>query len=180
MRCLRLVTSCICCSTSGLYYHISKRTAGIRYMFIGKQTNQRPRYQILGVFLLIQLCVIAAEGLRRRNLSSLGTSARPTSIGTYQQSEGRGLPILDEEGDLITTDSDKGGFPVESTSSSEAKGASKCTLCLSNRLHPTATPCGHVFCWNCIMEWCNEKPECPLCRTPLTHSSLVCLYHSDF
>lgn len=164
----------------GLYYHISKRTAGIRYMFIGKQTNQRPRYQILGVFLLIQLCVIAAEGLRRRNLSSLGTSARPTSIGTYQQSEGRGLPILDEEGDLITTDSDKGGFPVESTSSSEAKGASKCTLCLSNRLHPTATPCGHVFCWNCIMEWCNEKPECPLCRTPLTHSSLVCLYHTDF
>lgn len=164
----------------GLYYHISKRTAGIRYIFIGKQTNQRPRYQILGVFLLIQLCVIAAEGLRRHNLSSLGTSARPTSIGTYQQSEGRGLPILDEEGDLITTDSDKGGFPVESTSSSEAKGASKCTLCLSNRLHPTATPCGHVFCWNCIMEWCNEKPECPLCRTPLTHSSLVCLYHSDF
>ena len=35
-------------------------------------------------------------------------------------------------------------------------------------------------CRNCIMEWCNEKPECPLCRTPITHSSLVCLYHSDF
>lgn len=164
----------------GFYYHISKRAAGIRYMFIGKQSNQRPRYQILGVFLLIQLCVIAAEGLRRRNLSSIGTSARATSLGTYQHSEGQGLPILDEQGDLITADSEKEGFPIESSSSSEAKGASKCTLCLSNRLHPTATPCGHVFCWNCIMEWCNEKPECPLCRTPLTHSSLVCLYHSDF
>lgn len=33
---------------------------------------------------------------------------------------------------------------------------------------------------NCIMEWCNEKLECPLCRSPMTHSSLVCLYHSDF
>lgn len=35
-------------------------------------------------------------------------------------------------------------------------------------------------CRNCITEWCNEKPECPLCRTPITHSSLVCVYHSDF
>lgn len=28
----------------GLYYHISKRAAGIRYVFIGKPSNQRPRW----------------------------------------------------------------------------------------------------------------------------------------
>ncbi|XWS17596.1 hypothetical protein CRYUN_Cryun33cG0080500 [Craigia yunnanensis] len=48
----------------GLYYHVSKHAAGIRYVFIGNPSNQRPRYQILGVFLLIQLCIIAAEANR--------------------------------------------------------------------------------------------------------------------
>lgn len=48
----------------------------------------RHRYQILGVFLLVQLCIIAAEGLRRSNLSSLATSVQPTSLGAYQSSAG--------------------------------------------------------------------------------------------
>ncbi|KAG2666894.1 hypothetical protein I3760_15G086700 [Carya illinoinensis] len=70
----------------GLYYHISKRAAGIRYVFIGKPSNQRPRYQLLGVFLLIQLCIIAAEGLRRSNLSSIASSVHQTSFGTHRGS----------------------------------------------------------------------------------------------
>ncbi|CAN1217278.1 Peroxisome biogenesis factor 10 [Linum perenne] len=161
----------------GLYYHISKRAAGIRYVFIGKPSNQRPRYQILGVFLLIQLCVIAAEGLRRSNLSSISSTLHQTSLGSRQNAGNQGLPILNEEGNLISISSIDITWCKSQVTSS---GVSKCTLCLSDRQNPTATACGHVFCWNCIMEWCNEKPECPLCRTPITHSSLVCLYHSDF
>ncbi|KAJ4755367.1 hypothetical protein LUZ62_028034 [Rhynchospora pubera] len=157
----------------GLYYHLSKRAAGIRYVFIGKPLNQRPRYQLLGIFLLIQLCILGAEGLRRTNFSSIASSINQSSHANQPSSRAWGVPVLNEDGNLASDHDISKGSVTENVTS-------KCTLCLGARQHPTATPCGHVFCWNCIMDWCNEKPECPLCRTPIAHSSLICLYHSDF
>uniref|UniRef100_I1QC35 Pex N-terminal domain-containing protein n=1 Tax=Oryza glaberrima TaxID=4538 RepID=I1QC35_ORYGL len=70
----------------GLYYHLPKRAAGIRYVFIGKPMIQRPRYQILGIFLLIQLCILGAERLRRSNLSTISSSINQISSGSYLSS----------------------------------------------------------------------------------------------
>lgn len=116
------------------------------------------RYQILGVFLLIQLCIIAAEGLRRTNLSSIASSVHQTSLGTHQASAGsdsrtvalieiffefafshiiisqlnydyfflwswvfvgRGIPVLNEGGNLVTGDSDMGSWVSDSKPTSE-------------------------------------------------------------
>lgn len=46
------------------------------------------RYQILGVFLLVQLCILAAEGLRRSNISSFTNTFQQSSVGAHQTPTG--------------------------------------------------------------------------------------------
>lgn len=50
-----------------------------------------------------------------------------------------------------------------------------CMLCLSPMKDPACASCGHVFCWGCILDWCKERQECPLCRAPVRANQLLVL-----
>lgn len=62
----------------------------------------------------------------------------------------------------------------------------KCPLCMDPVKQPSVTPCGHIYCWTCIVPWTQrQKPrgnalhttmKCPVCRMSLKPQSLRPVY----
>lgn len=50
-----------------------------------------------------------------------------------------------------------------------------CAICLSITEEPCMTPCGHLFCYDCLMQWINlnHNSICPKCRNEFTQDSIV-------
>ncbi|KAG9021883.1 hypothetical protein FRB95_001210 [Tulasnella sp. JGI-2019a] len=71
----------------------------------------------------------------------------------------------------------KAAVPPREMSSSHEKAISvPCPLCLDTATDLTAAPCGHAGCLACLTQSVRIKPECPVCRTPLTLGQLHPLF----
>ncbi|CCC69519.1 hypothetical protein NCAS_0C05290 [Naumovozyma castellii] len=154
----------------GAYYEISKRLFGLRYS-IGHepsaneaQTREQSTntYKLLGNIMLLQQ---TAEVLPicKGWFKSYYSKDEKGTLTNEKQSQGdiqagilTRIPNESEVNHLNL--SDKEIFPFI------PEDARKCILCLAYMTDPSCSPCGHIFCWECILDWCKERPECPLCR----------------
>ncbi|XP_061590751.1 peroxisome biogenesis factor 10 [Cololabis saira] len=132
------------------FYQLSKRAAGISYLRVvgqsGDDATIRRCYRVLGAISLLQLLVTVS--LQLNNFRQRQRARQEWKLHRR--------------------------LSPERVQSSNPRAA-RCILCLEVRRNSTSTPCGHLFCWECITEWCNTKAECPLCREKFPPHRLVFL-----
>ena len=144
---------------TGSYYHLSKRLFGLRYIFTrsNESTSDQISYEVLGALLTVQMAVQGWMHIRATmDTNQDDDPPRPAA------------PAADTLVAITHTPHSYGPRYVLSDETTlawiQGEQQRKCTLCLEELKDPSATTCGHVFCWECITNWIREKPECPLCR----------------
>lgn len=134
-------------------YQISRRLSGINYVLIRHWLNIRHSvygYKILGTISALQLMLVFTALIKEAWRSNQFTQA---SIQNVDRLRTRLSADLELRADMTP----------------------KCTLCLGNRRNTSVTLCGHLFCWSCILDWLDQKEECPVCRELIKKSTVVCM-----
>jgi peroxin-10 len=127
------------------YYELSKWVLGIKYESVAGVATNSLSLRPIGQIIMLRLVISVFSFLYR----------------IYKLSKSKPLAA----GKEVRSDS----------AESEWKSSLQCSLCMSQIAYPSTPLCGHIFCWCCIIESLQAKPECPVCRKPCLPQQVLLL-----
>lgn len=138
----------------GAYYHLAKRLTGIRYVSLRAQTNVNALrlFRVLGYLTIAQVSVglglwLADHIVDAQKKNALLKTSPPPKVEEVAQQR----------------------FP--------SNRAFQCSVCLETAKAAACTPCGHLFCWDCVIEQAALSGTCPHCRATVAPSRVVPLFN---
>ncbi|XP_060079711.1 E3 ubiquitin-protein ligase RNF185-like [Ylistrum balloti] len=74
-----------------------------------------------------------------------------------------------------------GTTPPGGTDSTDADAGTfyECNICLDTARDPVVSMCGHLFCWPCLHQWLETRPQrqmCPVCKAGIGKDKVIPVY----
>lgn len=88
----------------------------------------------------------------------------------------------DNSSDIKDTNEPKVSNESKSDDSDSANRAFECNICLDTASEAVISMCGHLFCWPCLHQWLETRPQrqiCPVCKAGIGRDKVVPLYGRD-
>lgn len=148
----------------GRFYHLAKRLANVQYVLVRPWMVDTESLYGFRLLAYITACHVTLTILHRLYSHTL-KQGKVTKSEASTDSEGHVVTSSETSGDAVT--------------SSHCLPSLRCSLCLDRRRNSSATWCGHLFCWECIIEWLQTKSQCPLCREEVLPSQIIPLVNYD-
>jgi len=168
----------------GTFFDIPRRLAGMRMATPRELKGNRPSYAFLGWLLLAQLGVEIAPKIRQGVASLLlsrgflrsSTSKTKTASSEEDQVPSAIVPSLQtvEELEDVTIDD----VIIKDDQHQRGMEDIKCGICLSSVENGACPPCGHMFCFQHVMEAVASKGACPICRRESEPQDVMCIYYT--
>ncbi|KAG3107829.1 hypothetical protein PI124_g12868 [Phytophthora idaei] len=156
------------------YLHLAKRIANIQYVFVRKDLMPGMNLSLLGYMMSLRLLATTVIELKRFH----GHHRQEKKLRQQEARAAAGIPATPFSHSERVPTALSFVNANSGTSGNSRQARRKCALCLGGRVSPAVTPCGHVFCWECIVGWCQKnKAECPLCRQETHPQQIKCVYN---
>jgi hypothetical protein len=154
----------------GDYYEISTRILKIIHVYLPPVSKAKQNFQIqfkrIGQIMMLQILITISLCLFKIGRLSFKT------LRLYFQIKKR---ALFKKKQILNSEDEKVNPQLINSQEENLILQKECSLCYNQMKYLSATSCGHIFCWECIIQALENKNECPICRKPTLPQQVVLL-----